>query len=410
MKKQAGLNAKSKQPAPQSFDEKSSLSSGAPLLTQGKRLISLDALRGLLMILMAIDHANYFIARQHPIGEFWGISPPQYKSLGGFLTRFVTHPCAPGFFFLMGVSMVLFADSRRHLGWSEGKILRYFIFRGILLIVMQQFLENPAWLLGPFYKIKPPGGGEMVWFHFGVLFGLGASMIVAALLFRLRPTMLLIISLIAIIATQLFIPDPSKSDYLYSPLLRLILIPGQSGTMQVFYSILPWFGFVGFGLAFGRWLLSDSFRSYRKALGIGIAFIFLFVLVRIIGSFGNIHPPNSSGLISFLNVTKYPPSIAFILLTMGATLLLLVLFSRTGEGFERWGKFLLIFGSSALFFYIVHLYLFALVGIAVASEKGTSFLLMYVFWFVGLVLLYPMCRWYGNFKKRKPADSIWRLF
>ncbi len=80
-------------------------------VANGQRLLSIDALRGLIMVLMTVDHANYFVVRMHPTGEFWGIPLPQYESAWAFLTRFITQPCAPGFFFLMGVGMVLFAES-----------------------------------------------------------------------------------------------------------------------------------------------------------------------------------------------------------------------------------------------------------------------------------------------------------
>ena len=88
--------------------------------SEGARLLPLDALKGIIMIMMAVDHANFFIARQHPTGEFWGGALPHYDSTFGFLTRFVTHPVAPGFFFMMGVGMVLFANSRRKRGWTRG--------------------------------------------------------------------------------------------------------------------------------------------------------------------------------------------------------------------------------------------------------------------------------------------------
>ncbi len=380
------------------------------MTNQQKRLISLDALRGLIMLLMAIDHANYFIARQHPVGEFWGKPLLQYDSMLSFITRFITHPCAPGFFFLMGVGMILFSESRRKLGWSEGKIIRHFIIRGVLLIFFQQFLENPTWFIGPTYLIKAPGGEGTVWFHFGVLFGLGATMILGSLLIRLKPIVLISIGSISIIAAQLLLPDPGKSDYLYSPILRLIFIPGQTGMMQVFYPILPWLGVVLFGIAFGKWIVHDEKSAYRRALIIGIVLMFLFVVVRIGGGFGNIHPPEHGGIINFLNVTKYPPSIAFILLMLGANLLILFLFAQADAGLQKWGKPLVVFGRVALFFYIAHLYLFSLMGLLFVAKEGPSLLVMYLLWAIGLILLYPLCVWYGNYKRGKPADSLWRLF
>ena len=127
-----------------------------------QRLLSLDALRGLVIVLMAVDHANYFVARMHPNGEFWGIPLPQYDSVLAFLTRFVTQFCAPGFFFLMGIGMVLFAESRKKQVWSESRILLHFITRGLLLVLLQFFVASAAWLLGPSTKLHPPGGGGQI--------------------------------------------------------------------------------------------------------------------------------------------------------------------------------------------------------------------------------------------------------
>ena len=108
-------------------------------IQQPKRLLPLDALRGLIMILMAIDHANFFVARLHPTGEFWGVPLPQYNNIAEFLTRLVTHICAPGFFFLMGVGMVLFAHSRRSLGWSERKISQNLFLRALFCFFVNSF-------------------------------------------------------------------------------------------------------------------------------------------------------------------------------------------------------------------------------------------------------------------------------
>jgi uncharacterized membrane protein len=374
-----------------------------------QRLLSLDALRGLVIVLMAVDHANYFVARMHPNGEFWGIVLPRYDSVLAFLTRFVTQPCAPGFFFLMGIGMVLFVNSRRNQGWPENRIARHFIIRGIILVFLQFFAENSAWLLGPSTEFRPPGGGGQVWIHFGVLYALGMAMICGSLIIRLKPALIFGISVASILLTQWLIPGPEKSEELFSPLVRMILIPGQTGPMQVFYSFLPWLGCVGFGFIFGRWLVSDEKRAYRKALIIGAVSLFLFVVVRVAGGFGNFHPPESSGWMDFLHVTKYPPSLSFLFLTLGIVLVCLFLLSRWDKGLESWGKPLLAYGRSALVFYISHLYLFGIIGL-VFAPRGTGIPLMYVFWLAGLIILYPICQWYGRFKSQKPPESLWRFF
>ncbi len=364
------------------------------------------------MILMAIDHASYFIAHVH-VSEFWGAPLPQYQSALAFLTRFVTHFCAPGFFFLMGVGMFLFADSRRKLGWTGNRIRNHLLLRGGLLILLQIFIEAPVWLLGPTSAVMGdniPGGGSPFFIYFGVLYGLGATMIVSALLLELNSWILIGVSVAAVIITQIFIPDPSQVSVLYSPLIRALLIPGHTDFIYVLYPLIPWLGLTLFGVVFGRWVVADSESASRRAWMIGVSFIALFFVVRLANGFGNIHPIEGSNWIDFLNVTKYPPSLAYIFITLGVDLVLLYLFSRIGENIKGWGKPLLVFGRTALFFYLVHLYLFGIASHIIAPANGTSLPVMYLYWAGGLVVLYPLCAWYGKFKSSKPADSIWRFF
>lgn len=376
----------------------------------GQRWLALDALRGLIMVLMAIDHAAYFVAQRHP-AEYWGVPLPQYDSALAFLTRFVTHVCAPGFFFLLGTGMILFAQSRRSLGWSEGKIARFFAVRGGLLILLQLNIENPAWLLGPSDLALGPGGGGEIWLHFGVLYALGAAMIVGIALLRLATAGLIAVSVSALLLTQFLIPSPDHVAVQYAPLLRLLLIPGQSGIWSVMYPVVPWLGFAGLGMAFGRELSHRRSRAFAWTSAGGVICLLLFVALRAAGGFGNFHAPPGSGWIDFLNVTKYPPNLAFALLTLGLNLLLLRLFWDSGPRLATWGSPLLTFGRTALFFYLVHLYLYAVAGkiVGVWQPGGAGFGLMYAVWALGLLALYPLCRAYGRFKRTKAPDSLWRL-
>ena len=139
-----------------------SIRESASAIAAAQRLVALDAHRGFIMVLMAIDHASYFIARVHS-AEFWGIALPVYPNGFWFLTRWITHLCAPGFFFLMGIGMILFADARRQAGWEEGRITRFFVIRGLLLIFLQLFVEDPAWILGDLSA----GTGVMVYPRWG---------------------------------------------------------------------------------------------------------------------------------------------------------------------------------------------------------------------------------------------------
>ncbi|MEW5801934.1 MAG: heparan-alpha-glucosaminide N-acetyltransferase domain-containing protein [bacterium] len=397
---------------PKVESERKASKESTPSPPRKERLLPLDALRGLIMVLMALDHASYYIAEVHP-EEFWGTPLPLYASTLAFLTRWITHLAAPGFFFLMGVSMVLFAESRRNSGWSEGKISRYLAFRGLLLIVIQEVLINPAWTLASssiMGETMPGGGGKAFWpYHAGVLYGLGASMIVCAFLLRYSSAVLTCVSFGAILATQVLIPPPEKAAVLYSPLIRLLLIPGQTGVWQVYYPLIPWLGLPGMGIVFGRELLRDRRRAYTSALIFGLGSLFLFAVLRYSGFPVDFHPlSGKSQWIAFLNLTKYPPSLGFILLTLGMNMVLLYLLSRAGNGLEKWGDPLLTFGKTALFFYILHLYLYALIGSI--SPGRASIALVYPWCLIGLLLLYPLCKWYGNFKQRTPPDSVWRFF
>jgi uncharacterized membrane protein len=172
----------------------------AGITAKSGRLIPVDALRGLIMVLMALDHSNLFVAQKHPSGEYWGGPFPDYHDTLTFLTRLVTHLSAPGFFFLMGVGMLLFARSRRKEGWSEGQIIRHLALRGGVLIALQLLIVNRAWELSP--------GGWGLEVYIGVLFALGGAMILGSLLLRLRPTALLVLTAALVLGTELLTPAP----------------------------------------------------------------------------------------------------------------------------------------------------------------------------------------------------------
>jgi uncharacterized membrane protein len=378
------------------------------------RLNSLDFFRGLIMVIMAVDHVSYFVAKNHYY-EFWGIAPPRFPDAVSFFTRFITQICAPGFFFMMGAGMVLLWNSRQRLEWTESRITRFFLIRGLILILLQFNLENPAWLIGMFSdksqslsSMAIPGGGEKVFFHFGVLYALGMSMIIWALLRRFRTSIILAISIASLLLTQILTPTAENAERLYSPILRMLLIPGRTGVMQVLYPIVPWLGFTGLGIVFAKKLASDRKRILRWSLWGGLTSLLLFGIVRALGSFGNFHAPQDSNVISFLNVTKYPPSLTFILLTFGLNGLLLFFSAKFETGLEKRTKPLLVFGQTALFFYITHLYLFAFIGFAFPTGAGYG--LLWGIWAGGVAILYPLCRLYRRFKREKSPNSIWRFF
>jgi uncharacterized membrane protein len=368
---------------------------------KASRLAPLDALRGLIMVLMALDHANHFIAQQHSPGEYWGGRFPVYHDILPFLTRLVTHPCAPGFFFLMGVGMVLFATSRRKQGWSEGAIVRHFLIRGGFLTALQLLVVNRAWELS--------AGGWGLDIYIGVLFALGGTMILGSLLLWLKPKVLLALTAVLVLGTELLTPDPSLWNQVFQPLNRLLLVPGGSLALWVNYPVLPWLELVTFGMVFGHWLVDDSRKAFERALKLGAAFLLAFLVLRYLDGFGNIRPRGGDTWIHFLNVVKYPPSITFNLLTPGVNLIIVGLFAWASGKLWPFFQPLAVFGRAPLFFYLIHLFLYAGLGLWL-TPNGISMPKMYPYWLLGLLILYPLCLWYGQLKHRQPANSILRFF
>lgn len=383
--------------------------------TTPTRLSPLDNLRGLVIVLMALDHANHFIAHQHPRGEYYSSLPIYPETLDGlltFITRFVTHLCAPGFFFLMGIGMVLFANSRRNKGWNELQIIKHFWIRGALLILIQLLLINRIWELHP--------DGFFPWPYFGVLYALGGAMILGSLILKIPIKYLIIIALLLIFLTEInsegslgpLVANPTPHYPLTdtNTAILLLLIAGGNNVIWVNYPLLSWMEVLIFGFIFGKWLIEDKKKTYGRGLKIGIGFLSLFFILRLLNVFGNTFPmQNNFTIIDFFNVVKYPPSITFTLITMGINLIILYGFSKIQEDKEKLLKPLTVFGRVALFVYILHLFLYAVLGL-ILTPNGTSLLIMYPIWLLGLVTLYPICKKYGEFKHTRPENSIIRLF
>ena len=370
------------------------------------RYLALDALRGFIMILMALDHANLFVSQKHSPGEYWGGAFPFYSDTLSFLTRFVTHLSAPGFFFLMGVSMVLFANSRARSGWEKRDVLGHFWIRGFLLMVLQLLLINRAWELSP--------GGWGLKIYVGVLFALGAAMITSSFFLWLRPAALIAVATILFLGTELIVPEAElwgqmrflgPVDYL-DPIL---LTPGGNLELWSNYPLLPWLELAIFGIVFGKLLATDYGKAMKLGLGIGGIFLLFFVILRGLGGFGNIRPQIGERGIDFLNVVKYPPSMTFTLLTMGLILLLFWLIAKISESRQHLLQPLAVFGRAPLFFYIVHLFLYAGLGLWL-TPQGTSVPAMYPYWIAGLLILLPITYAYDILKQRQSLNSILRFF
>ncbi|NKB66467.1 MAG: DUF1624 domain-containing protein [Candidatus Latescibacteria bacterium] len=376
-------------------------------LTAGSRIVQLDLLRGLVVVIMALDHVAFFVAKRHP-AEFWNVPLPQYPHALAFFTRAITHLSAPGFFLLMGAGMALFYRSRTELGWSQGRLVRYFAVRGLVLVAINQLIENPAWAIGFFTTAPgafwPPaamsGTTADVVFIAGVLTGLGLSMAIAGLMLRLPTAVLLVSGLAAIGASQLLLADSGSHGFW----ARLLNAPGVTGRVYILYAVLPWLGVTLCGVALGRWMGKLPRSIGAIGLILGVVLIAVFAGLRAKGGFGNHHAIPGPTLIDFLNMTKYPPSMAFLALTLGINLMLLGLLPRLPAALRN---VLVIYGKAPLCCYLAHIWLFALVGLL--FRQGTGYGVLYVVWDVGLVPLFYICKRYSAFKQAKPLESRWRM-
>lgn len=358
---------------------------------------------------MAVDHASYFIARVHPL-EIWSAPPPYYADSVAFLTRWLTHLCAPGFFMLMGIGIVYFAESRVAAGWSTARITRFLATRGVVLLLVQHFLENPAWLMGtlsidPSVEATMPtmaGPGGEVMLGFAVLSALGIAMVAGSVLWRAHVWLLATLMIIVLIVSRDMTPDVASALDPQSVWMQLLFVPGHTGILQNLYPWVPWLVPMMFGLGVARFTRADAAAMPWGLAWRGAFFIALFVIARSLGA--DSHPP-TDGVIGWLTVTKYPPSLAFFTLMLGLNLLLLSALARWPA---RWLAPLEVYGRAPFFFYLAHLWMFS--ALSWFFPMGTSFGVMYLVWAAVTLALYPMCAGYARFKFSKPATSLWRLF
>ncbi len=377
------------------------MSDGAPR-AGGERALALDALKGLIMVVMALDHVKSFLMKYDGTKEIWSAPALYTADVWNFAARYISHLAAPGFFFMMGMGMVLFAAARTDIGWSNGRIARNFVIRGLILVALQFVAENPAWIIRS-------GNVERI-LSTGVLSTLGLAMVLSALALCWRPAAVVAASAACVLATQLFVAGLGMEVREFPLIVRLLVVAGDAGMVRVNYPLIPWLGVTGFGMAYGWYWVRDRDRAYRHAMSAGLALLAAFFVIRGVGGFGNLRPAVDTGALAFLQVTKYPPSLSFLALTLGVNFLVICLLWM-GEGLlARFGGVLLAYGRSPLFFYVAHLYIYALMSLVVYNRNDHILSLAGLCWLLGLAMLWPLCKWYGDFKRTRGADSIWRLF
>ncbi len=364
------------------------------------RIASIDRLRGLVLVLMVLDHARTYL------------SDPSFDPLdlerttpGLFLTRWITHLCAPIFVWLAGMSA-----HRLSLQLDQNALSRFLLTRGLFLMVMELTVVYMAW------TFTLPGTGSPV---LGVIWAIGGSMVVLAGLVRLPLVLVGGIGLVMIVGHNLLDGINQARLGALGAWWPILHEKGPTPMGKVLYPLVPWIGVMAVGYVFGGVFDLEPRQRRTVLVGFGCALLALFLLLRLSNGYGDPHPwplqPTATfTLLSFLDASKYPPSLIFLLMTLGPASILLAYCDRTRSPLV---DPLATFGRVPLFFYITHLVIVRLLAGVIALSLGFDLALLpkdpvaagwgfglpvvYGAWIGIVVVLYPMCRWFAGIKARR---------
>jgi len=366
--------------------------------TASRRLQAVDMMRGLVIALMAVDHASgeFNAGRVITDGAFL-FKPGTPLPPAQFLTRWITHLCAPTFVFLAGTSLALSIPRRLRDGEAQLAIDRHLLTRGLVIAGFE---------VVPSYFWMPPGK-----YLLQVLYAIGTSFLFMIPLRRLPVPLLVALAAAILCFGEALTGVAGWGPPEKTPLVAaLLLVPGPHGRFIVAYPTLYWLATMllgyGLGAAIARGATPESFRKYLPAVALGL--LSAFAIVRGTNGYGNMHLYRDGGsLVEWLHVSKYPPSISYVTLELGLAAAVLwfiggVVARRPAS--ER--NPLLVLGRTPMFFYLLHIPLLALaataLGLAHRLGIGGSF------GFAALVtlLLYPVCFFYGRFKSAHPRTVL----
>jgi uncharacterized membrane protein len=379
-----------------------------------KRIHSIDIVRGLVMVIMALDHTRDLIhttaIAQQPTNL--ATTTPIL-----FFTRWITHLCAPTFVFLSGASAFLSFYQKSNIKASRSFLLT----RGLWLVVLDLTILNFAIFFDVHFSMTV----------FDVLSTIGIGFIVLSFMMKMSPKTIGIIGL-AIIFLHNLAPlapfaETSLIKRILMPLFSPEVFPLAGGRIFVVgYPPLPWLGIMLTGFATGRIFLQTVAERKKIFLKIGVAAIVLFLLLRIINVYGDTawaaQKNGVYSVLSFLNLTKYPPSLLFSLMFLGIMFLLLSEFDGRDNRFTR---VLTVYGKVPLFYFIVHFYLIHLLLFVILFGQGygpadfvfgsnfgrpktgggVSLPWVYLIWICVVIALHPLCKWYGQYRSTHPQKK-----
>ncbi|MES2516617.1 MAG: heparan-alpha-glucosaminide N-acetyltransferase domain-containing protein [Bacteroidota bacterium] len=378
-----------------------------------KRIQTIDFVRGLVMLIMAIDHIRDLMYISTGIPDPTDLSK---TTVGLFFTRWITHLCAATFVFLSGTSVYFSFQKQQYIAESK----RFLLTRGLWLIV----LEFTVITFAIWFDI------QFRTFLFQVIAAIGFSFIILAFLLKLPPKTIGIIGLIIIFGHNALQGISLGQNPVVSFIVSILFGGGlaqlPNTTMVIGYPIVPWLGIMLAGFGFGQFLEQPNRQKRLWQLSAGM--IILFIVLRFLNIYGDpvkwsVQKDAVFTFLSFINITKYPPSLLYVLITLGISISVMAM----TEGVKN--KFIdivTVYGKVPLFYYLIHWYSIRFLTIALMYLQGYSWKdfvfgtfefgkpkgpsgvelpMIYAIWFGLIVALYPLCKWYGAYKLAHPEKK-----
>ncbi len=375
------------------------------------RIESIDLLRGVIMVIMALDHVrDYF-----HFGSFFG-DPTNIETTTPilFFTRFITHFCAPVFVFLAGTSAFLYGSKK-----TKPELFKFLFTRGIWLVLLEVTVNNFIWTFDVALSFT----------IFQVIWAIGFGMICLSFLIYLPKKVIIVIGILLVAGHNLLdgiiLQGSSFKSIIWYILHQDMFLKTSPDTMIAFhYPLIPWIGLMALGYCFGTLYKRDYDKALRKKwlIGLGMGSVALFFILRGVNVYGDLAPWASQDttiktILSFLKVTKYPPSLIFLLMTIGPSILFLYV---TENIKNKTTNFFIAFGRVPLFFYFLHvlvIHIVAIIGILIFGGNWQDMILtadvfmnaklinygyplysVYFIWVALILLLYPFCKKYMIYK------------
>lgn len=389
------------------------------MIPKTNRIESIDVLRGVVMVIMALDHVrDYF-----HYGAFFS-DPTNLETTTPmlFFTRFITHYCAPVFVFLAGTSAFLYGRKK-----SKPQLFKFLFSRGIWLIFLEIVVNNLIWTFDFTFSLQ----------IFQVIWAIGFSMVCLSFLIYLPKKVILIIGIVLVAGHNLldgFVMQGKSFEAIIWYLLHQEngLVFGPNSLVILHYPLIPWIGLMALGYLFGTFYQKDFNAMVRGKwlLILGFGALITFFVLRGLNVYGDLVPwtiqdTATKTILSLFNVTKYPPSLLYLCITMGPAFLFLFIFENTKN---KLTDFFLVFGRVPLFYYFLHVFVIhvlAIVGMMIfggnwhfmiltaenfsnasLATYGYSLFVVYLVWIGVVLLLYPICKKYMIYKANN-KDKWW---